>query len=64
MQSNKWHIVKPKDRKRITCSFHGCDKPAYACEHVNWDTGNTTGISFFYQCKEHAVQNGFKQKGA
>ena len=30
-----------------------CGKPAVWCEEVEWDTGNTTGISFFYFCDEH-----------
>lgn len=43
------HRVKARDRRRITCSKCRA-APADICEHVHWNTGNTTGISFFYFC--------------
>ena len=49
------HIVAKKDRKRIRCDdSSGCPNRAVWCEHVHWDTGNTTGVSFFYSCGKHA----------
>lgn len=48
------HRVRPEDRARIRCQRAGCAAPADMCEHVHWDTGNTTGVSFFYFCDEHA----------
>lgn len=51
---NKWHLVTEKDSNRIQCE--DCGGPAYACEHVEWNTGNTTGISFWYYCHPCAVK--------
>lgn len=47
-----YHIVKQCDRARILCNgcYNTCRKPADVCVHVHWDTGNTTGVSFFYYC--------------
>jgi hypothetical protein len=45
---NKTHRVREEDKHRIKCPH--CDAPADICEHVEWNTGNTTGISFFYYC--------------
>ena len=46
---SKTHRVQAKDKKRILCQqCHAA--PADLCEHVEWNTGNTTGISFFYYC--------------
>lgn len=59
-QVNKWHILEPKDRARIHCME--CDKAAYACEHVEWNTGNTSGISFFCYCRAHAIERGFNEE--
>lgn len=42
-----------KDSKRIKCATWGCDKQADYCHTVEWNTGNTKGISFFYHCAEH-----------
>lgn len=49
----QFHIVQPKDRKRIWCNHVDCSKHAYACEHSHWNTGNTTGVSFYYSCRTH-----------
>jgi hypothetical protein len=51
---NIWHEVAESDKPRIPCSFAGCTKQADACEHVHWNTGNTTGVSFWYYCAAHS----------
>jgi hypothetical protein len=48
---NAGHRVKEADKARIKC--HDCGKPADVCHYMNWNTGNTTGISFFYFCDQH-----------
>lgn len=56
-----WHKVKKSDRKRIRCLGKqpgGCGRPAWFCQHVHWDTGNTKGLSFFYFCRKHAAARG------
>lgn len=57
---NKWHLVEDHDKSRIRCTgrYGECGEPAYACEHSEWNTGNTTGISFFYYCRPCAIDNG------
>jgi hypothetical protein len=50
-----WRAVAPKDSKRIQCSRHyrasePCGAPATQCLTLRWNTGNTSGISFFYYC--------------
>ena len=46
------HRVEAKDKARIACrgQYGECQNQADVCEHVHWDTGNTTGVSFFYSC--------------
>lgn len=44
------YLLKEADRQRIPCGRFDCKKPADVVEHVNWDTGNTAGISFFASC--------------
>lgn len=47
-------LLDLKDRQRIGCqglsATEDCDRKADVCDTVNWDTGNTKGISFFYSC--------------
>ena len=54
---NSIHQVADHDKARIRCQddrwHRDCPRPAEICEHVQWDTGNTKGISFFYYCTEH-----------
>jgi len=51
------HRVAEQDKHRIKCTddrwHQGCAKPADVCQHSHWNTGNTTGVSFFYFCDEH-----------
>lgn len=46
------HRVSAVDRQFIRCTgnYPECVAPADICEHMPWNTGNTTGISFFYFC--------------
>lgn len=55
--TNMWHRVKRKDQQRIRCTH--CGEPAKVCEYAEWNTGNTTGISFWYMCLEHGKEHGF-----
>ena len=66
---NRWHRVTKRDQKRISCSV--CEivlagtrvtpHPAEVCEHTEWNTGNTTGVSFWYYCLPHGIERGFHQ---
>jgi len=47
--------LKKRDSKRIVCGSTGCRAQAEFCKTVEWNTGNTKGISFFYYCGRHAV---------
>ena len=60
MKTNDWHRVTPEDQQRIVCQFAKCGKPAEVCEHAQWNTGDTTGISFWYYCMGHGKESGFK----
>lgn len=51
--TTKWHSVRPEDRERIHCVK--CGRPADVCEHQIWNTGNTSGISFWYYCHACAI---------
>jgi DNA polymerase III subunit beta len=44
----------------IVCQVAECGKPPEVCEHAEWNTGNTTGISFWYYCMGHGQESGFK----
>jgi hypothetical protein len=60
--TNRWHWVTKKDQKRIacgTCERAGLPRPAEVCEHAEWNTGNTAGISFWYYCLAHGTERGF-----
>lgn len=60
--TNRWHRVTKKDQKRIvcmTCEGEGTPRPAEVCEHAEWDTGNTKGISFWYYCLAHGIERGY-----
>lgn len=59
---NKWHKVTKKDQKRVFCESAECGKRAKVCEHAEWNTGNTSGISFWYYCMAHGKQHGFTGK--
>lgn len=47
------------DSARIKCQTavgpdrDNCGAQATVVREVHWDTGNTTGVSFFYHCDEH-----------
>lgn len=63
-----WHLIAESDRERIRCSavdakLDMCERPTFACQHIEWNTGNTTGISFFYLCEEHAREQGWSGNG-
>lgn len=56
MSNTTFRKLKKKDAARIKCQGHYrnmCECPANAthCMTVEWDTGNTKGISFFYMCE-------------
>jgi len=44
--------LQAKDSARIKCTgnYGDCQQNAMVCEQVDWNTGNTTGVSFFYLC--------------
>ena len=41
------------DSERIKCQTQDCEDQATVTHQVEWDTGNTKGISFFYHCEKH-----------
>lgn len=45
--------LSKQDSTRIKCATQGCDNQADYCHTVEWNTGNTEGVSFFYHCAEH-----------
>jgi len=47
--------LKKRDSKRIVCGSADCRAQAEFCRTIEWNTGNTKGISFFYHCGRHAV---------
>jgi hypothetical protein len=58
MSTTKVRELSAADSARIKCQMldqklNHCGKPAVVVHQVEWDTGNTTGISFFYHCEEH-----------
>lgn len=47
--------LKAADRNRILCQHEGCNRQADVAQQDEWNTGNTSGMSFWYFCKEHNV---------
>jgi hypothetical protein len=60
---NRWHRVTVEDQGRIRCqpcANKGVDHAAELCEHAEWNTGNTKGMSFWYYCVPVAIEKGFR----
>ncbi len=53
MSKQSFRKLQPRDMNRIDCSALGCEKSATHCNTVEWNSGNTEGISFFYFCNLH-----------
>lgn len=62
MKMSQWHLVTRADSRRIACE--NCASPAFGCERVEWNTGNTKGISFFYYCEACSHARGYSLLGA
>lgn len=54
--------LNAKDSARIQCQtmtdrdLNTCGAQAVVVHELHWNTGNTTGVSFFYHCDEHGRQ--------
>lgn len=55
MRKKNTRRLSQSDNARIKCAKGrfgdpNCSNQATICETVDWNTGNTTGTSFFYFC--------------
>ena len=59
MSATKIRELGAADSARIKCltainkDRDTCGAQATVVHEVHWNTGNTTGVSFFYHCDEH-----------